>query len=230
MSLSCTKTRGPGQPTEATLFHQAQSGNIQALDQLMARHDGLVHAVLRRHRGGTLSYADTLQAGRIGLWHAILRYDPMRGFAFSTYAWTCIMRRIWQTVKVETRAARRGLAVPLFFRVGATDPAQLTERRTLIQAVLELVQRLPMRLQLTIVAHYGLDGDAPVSFAQIGRALGLSEERARQLHCEALLWLRQPAHSQMLRSLLNRHTPTDYPALDALCQRWWYPRRGGDER
>jgi RNA polymerase sigma factor (sigma-70 family) len=34
----------------------------------MARHDGLVHAVLRRQSGGILSYADTLQAGRIGLW------------------------------------------------------------------------------------------------------------------------------------------------------------------
>lgn len=230
MSLSCTETCGPGQPTEARLFHQAQKGNRKALHQLMARHDGLVHAVLRRHSGGTLSYAATLQAGRIGLWQAIRKYDPQRGFAFSTYAWTCIMRRIWQTVKVETRPARRGLAVPLFFCVGATDPARLAEHAAVTQALQALVARLPTRWQHTLIAHYGLDGRTPTNFAAIGRGLGLSKERARQLHCEALLWLRQPAHSQTLRSLLDRHTARDYPAFDALQQRWWYPHRGRDAR
>jgi len=153
MSLSCTKTRGPGHPTEATLFHQAQRGNRQALNRLMARHDGLVHAVLRRHSSGILSYADTLEAGRIGLWQAILRYDPTRGLAFSTYAWTCIMRRIWQTVKVETRPTRRGLGTPMFFRAGATDPAVLTEHGAGTQSLHALLARLPPRLHYTMIAH-----------------------------------------------------------------------------
>lgn len=230
MALSHTKRRGPSQPTETTLFHQAQGGNRQALNRLMARHEGLVHAVLRRHSGGTLSYADTLQAGRIGLWQAILHFDPTRGLAFSSYAWTCIMRRIWQTVKVETRPARRGLDTPRFFSVGATDPAWLTEQAAVTQALHALVARLPARWQSTIIAHYGLDGNAPANFTEIGRRLGYSGERARQFHCEALLWLRQPAHSQLLRGLLERHTATDYPAFDALQHRWWCPRRGHDER
>jgi RNA polymerase sigma factor (sigma-70 family) len=196
----------------------------------MARHDGLVHAVLRRHTsGGTLSYADTLQAGRIGLWQAIRRYDPTRGWAFSTYAWTCIMRRIWQTVKVERCPLRHGLATPLFFAVGTTDPAWLSEQAAVAQALHTLLARLPAHWRETLIAHYGLDGNAPANFAEIGRRLGYSGERARQFHCEALLWLRQPAHSQHLRSLLDRHTATDYPAVNALQQRWWYPRRGRDE-
>ena len=75
-----------------------------------------------------------------------------------------------------------------------------------------------------------MDGTAPANFVAMGRYLGLSNERARQLHCAALQWLRQPAHSQMLRRLLDRHTETDYPPLDALQQRGGYPRRGRDER
>ncbi|CAG0945755.1 partial RNA polymerase sigma factor SigA, partial [Anaerolineae bacterium] len=175
MSWSCTKTRDLGKQPEVTLFHQAQQGNYQALNHLMARHAGLVHAVVRRCSGGTLSYADTLQAGCIGLWQAILRFDPTRGCAFSTYAWTCIMRRIWQTVKVETRPARRGLDTPRFFSVGATDPAYLSEEATVTQALHALVARLPARLRHTIIAHYGLDGNAPANFAEIGRRLGYSE-------------------------------------------------------
>ena len=228
MSLPCTKTRGRSQPTAATLFHQAQSGNREALNQLMVRHDGLVHAVLRRQSSGTLSCADTLQAGRIGLWHAILRYDPTRGFAFSTYAWNSIMRHIWRAVKAESPKPHC-MEVTHAVRSSAADPAILNDDHAVEQTLHALVNRLPSRLQQTVNARYGLDGDAPASFAHIGRALGLSAERARQLHWEALFWLQQPAHSQTLRTLLNRHTTTDYPTVDALQQRWWYPRRGCDE-
>lgn len=70
-----------------------------ALDALMARHDGLVHAVLRRQWGGPLDYEARLQAGRIGLWHALQGYDPKRGTAFSSYAWPAIQREIWRAVR-----------------------------------------------------------------------------------------------------------------------------------
>jgi len=189
----------------------------------------LVHAVLRRQSGGILSYADTLQAGRIGLWRAILRYAPTRGLAFSTYAWNSIMRHIWSAVKAESPKPRR-MEVPYTVGISAADPARLSDDHVVEQTLHALVDRLPSRLQQTVNARYGLDGDAPARFVQIGRTLGLSAERARQLHWEALFWLQQPAHSQTLRRLLNRHTATDYPPFEALQQRWWYPRRGRDER
>ena len=64
----------------------------------MARHDGLVHAVLRRQWGGALPYDERLQAGRIGLWQALRGYDPTRATTFSTYAWPAIARQIWREV------------------------------------------------------------------------------------------------------------------------------------
>ena len=76
------------------------------------------------------------------------------------------------------------------------------------------------------MARYELTGQPQTFYAQIGAALGVSGERARQLHTEALIWMRQPAHSQQLRSLLGRHTLADYEAVEAETQRWlrW---RGG---
>ena len=94
------------------------------------------------------------------------------------------------------------------------------------QAVHDLVQCLPEPLRVVVVARYGLGGRAPSIYRQIGAALGVSGERARQLHTEALVWLRHPAHSQNLRSLLGRHTLADYQAADALAQHW-LRRRGG---
>ena len=226
MSAQRRKTRGLGGGTEATLFHQAQRGNAQAVNQLMARHDRLVHALIRRYGLGPLSYADTLQAGRIGLWHAILKFDPSRGWAFATYAWPSIMRHILRTVKVETRPVRDTWPCHRAFVQQCTDPARLVEQREVVQVVQALVHRLPSYLQQPLAAHYGLAGQPPTNFAQIGRQVKVGEERARQLHQEALIWLRQPAHSQALRSLVGRHTLTDYQALAELDHRWWRSDRG----
>jgi DNA-directed RNA polymerase sigma subunit (sigma70/sigma32) len=90
----------------------------------------------------------------------------------------------------------------------------------------QLVERLPVRLRTVMVARYGLNGRPAATYAEIGASLGLTKQRICQLHTEALVWLRQPAHSQMLRSLLDRHTVADYQAADELAQRW-LQRRGG---
>jgi len=63
----------------------------------------------------------------------------------------------------------------------------------------------------------------------IGDQLGLTRERVRQLREEALVWLRQPAHSQQLRRLLERHNVPQYELADELAQAW-LKRRGGRHR
>ena len=92
-------TDGPGQPTGAALFRQAQAGCRDSLARLMAAHEGLVQVVVRKQALGHLPFAEALQAGRIGLWRAILGFDPERGYAFSTYAWVAICRHIHSRAK-----------------------------------------------------------------------------------------------------------------------------------
>ena len=115
-------TDGPGTPTGAALFRQAQAGCRDSLARLMKVHEGLVHTVVRKQVLGDLPFAEALQAGRIGLWRAIpstplrasLGFDPQRGTAFSTYAWTSILHQVWREVKLAGRAqsqAARGLSL-----------------------------------------------------------------------------------------------------------------------
>ncbi len=85
---------------------------------------------------------------------------------------------------------------------------------------------LPVRLRYVIVARYGLADGRPALYREIGAALGVSDEWARRLHQAALAHLRQPAASQTLRSLLERHTLADYETADALAQRWLRQRGG----
>jgi RNA polymerase sigma factor (sigma-70 family) len=211
---------------EATRFEQAQAGCPMCLNALMARHEGLVQAVVRRQVLGDLPFVEALQAARLGLWRAILGYDPARGLAFSTYAWPCMMHQVWQAVKSH---GRHEVARPQLSGKPAEetlDLAAIGEAALVQQALHTLVRRLPVRLQFVVITRYGLDGEPPRSWRQIGAALGVCGERARQLHTEALVWLRHPAHSQTLRSLLDRHTPADYQLAAALAQRWLRQRGG----
>ena len=222
------RTDDPGQPAEVVLFHQAQTGGRRSLNALMEEHDGLVHAVVRRQVLGDLPYAEALQAGRIGLWRAIKGYDPDRGYAFSTYAWRSIVHHVWRAVKVHTRAKRTAhiTGCSEWQHMASVDPAAIDAAWSVHDTLHELVTRLSKRLQQIIVARYGLDGQGGRFYREIGKHLGVSGERARQLHTEALVWLRHPAHSQHLRSLLAYHTLADYEWAEAQAQRW-LRRRGG---
>lgn len=226
------RTDDLGPTAEVVLFQQAQAGDAQSLNVLMERHDGLVHAAVRRQVLGDLPYAEALQVGRIGLWRAILSFDPSRGYTFSTYAWASIVHHVWRGVKVHTRTAQvleaaveRG-RFPQWRSVGCVDPAVLHMAWAIQDSVHDLVARLPQRLRYIIVARYGLDGRGRHFYREIGEHLGMSGERARQLHTEALVWLRHPPHSQHLRFLLARHTAADYAFAERQAQHW-LRRRGG---
>ena len=186
-----------------------KSLTAQAVKKAMAEHDRLVHAFIRRQGGGDIPYEEALQAGRIGLWHAIEGYDPTRGTAFSTYAWVAICRQIHHRVKelsrdtdVWTQEVPTSWVLP--------DPAGELEERLTQDVLLDLVSQLPDRLCQVIVGRYGLGERPPCTLKELGRELGLTGERVRQLQQEALAWLRHPAHSWCLRQLLGRNTAADY--------------------
>lgn len=212
---------------EAVLFEWAQTGCRACLNHLMACHKRLVVFVARRQALGELSYEEAIQAGRVGLWQAIRGYDPQKGYAFSTYAYPAIARRIWSAVKRAERKAAPAAEMMPTETLETTNPELIWEASRVQAALYDLVARLPERLRQVIIARYGLDGKRPALYREIGARWGLSGERARQLHLEALVWLRHPAHSQHLRALLRRHTLADYEWADALAQRWLRYRRGG---
>jgi RNA polymerase sigma factor (sigma-70 family) len=218
--------------TEVTLYKQAREGCTESLNQLMERHEGLVHLVIQRQWLLTLSQEDALQAGRRGLWRAILGYDPERGTTFGTYAYKAIMMYVWAAVKSEQRRLRRevpiGVLVVMYYQTGP-DPAWLRDQQEIGKSLLNLVKRLPKRLRRVITSYYGLEGKEPQTLQAIGEQLGLSRERVRQLRNEALVWLGQPAHSQALRSLLARHTQQQYELADQVAQVYLRQRGGRRE-
>lgn len=196
-------------PTVPVLFRQAQAGDAVSLDHLMARHDGLVHHLLRQQWPGPLTYDEVLQEGRIGLWQAILHFDPTRGVAFSSYAAVAIMRHIWRAVRRACRAAR---APSGFSPAEVGDPPGALEQRE-VRAVLQaLVETLPLVQRRVVVAYYGLDGQGGCSTGELGRRWGCSRQAIHYHLQRARAHLRHPAFSAALRVLLDRQRRADYLA------------------
>jgi len=229
MTKEHEESSGLGEPSEATLFRQAQAGCRDSLNALMERHAGLVAHVVNRQQRWGLPYEDALQAGRVGLWCAILGYDQKREAAFSTYAYVSIMHHVWAAVKRYRQQQDRELAVEelaVFFDRVTPDSAGGWVEEEIQHSLRVLVRRLPPRWRGVVVAHYGLDGQPPRTYQEIGARWGVSRQRVHQLAAGALAWLRHPAHSQELRSLLARHTQQQYELAEESLQAWLRQRGG----
>lgn len=213
--MSIVHQRGLESPST---YECAQSGCRECLNGLMQRHEGLVHAVLRRQSSGPLGYAELLQAGRIGLWRAVLRFDPGRGVAFSTYAGVAIERRIWQAVKRAQRP-QGWQAVEVL-----PDPRAMAEERLWWEevkaALAEAVRRLPDRQREVVLALCGGEGKPARNLSQIGRQWGVSRQAAAYWYYKALVSLRLPALSGGLRRLWGQNSRADYQRSQALSRAW----------
>ena len=211
-------------PEGPMYYRCAQAGCQGCMEGLLRQHEGLVHWVIHSDCRSDLPYAELVQEGRIGLWQAIMHYDPGRGVAFSTYAVPVIRHRLWRLVREGQRL--RGEGVPS----AVVDPAELAmeawQQQAVRAALRELLAYLPERSYQVIVAAYGLDGEAPLSLAAIGRLYGLSGERVRQIRNDALALLRLPALSGQLRKLCDQTDRSAYQRTQAL-NRAWLGRRGG---
>jgi RNA polymerase sigma factor (sigma-70 family) len=197
--------------------------HVSDMIQALAEHERLVHWVVRGQWLGTLSYAAAVQVGRIALWQALGRYDPCRGYTFSSYAVPAIERALWRAV-AQAQPHPQEVLTP-HPPQAAPDLEQIIEGAWVAEALAELLAHLPPRLYTVIVARYGLHGHRPHTFAALGRRLGVTRQRAHQLHVEALLWLAHPAHSSTLRRLLDCNTVADYQLYLRRLRTWLKPKR-----
>ncbi|WP_354698478.1 RNA polymerase sigma-B factor [Paraconexibacter sp. AEG42_29] len=79
-------TTTPATSETELLRRISSSGDAAARTEMIERAMDLVHSVARRYRDRGVSHEELVQVGSIGLINAVDRFDPDRGFAFSTFA------------------------------------------------------------------------------------------------------------------------------------------------
>lgn len=91
---------------ERLLAREARAGNRDAYHQLVQANLPLVVRIASRYAHPNVPLADLIQEGNLGLLKAVERFDPERGYRFSTYAVWWIRRAILRSLVYDSRLIR----------------------------------------------------------------------------------------------------------------------------
>ncbi len=160
---------------EEVLFaRRAQGGDSAARDRMIVCNLRLVVKIARRYLNRGLPLLDLIEEGNLGLIRAVEKFDPERGFRFSTYATWWIRQTIERAIMNQTRTVRLPIHVVkeinLYLRAARRLAQQLDHEPTseevaaeLDKSVAEIKRMIGLNERIASVdSPYGKDADKPL--------------------------------------------------------------------
>jgi RNA polymerase sigma factor (sigma-70 family) len=183
-------------------IERLQGEATEVKDRLINANMRLVVSIAKRHAGQADNFFELLSDGNMSLIRAVEKFDFGRGFKFSTYASWAIMKNFARSIPEEKHRRERYVTghEDLF---EASPDTRSDEQECLASAeqaayrVNRLLDFLDEREKQIIRMRAGLDdGQRPMTLEEIGKEMGITKERVRQLNVRIMKKLRDIAHEQ----------------------------------